>query len=205
MHLSYFQKLAVITQFPIVLAMLSLGTIYGASFVARRKFRDLSEFEIWKENAAANLAYGLLLLLYLSLTTSSTYTFQYFNCDKFNQGDNEDNLVILAIDPTIKCEAKGAYGAWRLYVALMITLWPIGMPLCVAVLLWANRRKLNPEFVKELSDGDDNVARTELRLDDCFSREQRRYASIVKDAWKIEERNKDPTLKWLEFVYEEYL
>lgn len=203
--MSYFEKLAVITTYPFVLAMLSMGTKHAVVFIAQRKFSNLSDFDKWKEKVAANLTYGLLLLLYLTLTTSSTYTFQYFNCLRFNRGDNEDNLKVLAIDPSIKCEKKGAYGTWLPFVALMIPLWPIGMPLCVGFLLWANRRKLNPPIEKKVAEGDDDMARTESAFDGCFWREQRRYDSAVMDAQKIKKRNQDTKLKRLEFVYEEYL
>jgi len=131
------------------------------------------------------------------LPSISTYVITYFSCARFDRGNKRD-LRVIASELSIKCTSK-RYRRWAVYVAIMIALWPVGATLGLAVLLWRNRGKLNPEVPAEAiaqhHDQDDDV--------DGFQRERKRHRKAMDQLRKLAVRDEDDSVKGLEFLFEE--
>lgn len=206
LRLSYFEKLAVVTIFPFVLAIILPLMYYGMLWIRRRCFSASIDYALERRR----VIYGLLLLFYVALPGCASYTFRYFSCLRFERGVGRPDLKALAIDLTIKCGSP-AYHRWFPFVVLMILIWPVGCPLVVGLILWSRRHRLDPPLVAAdmprsiganipsaiLEDNDE-----ELIVE--FYRAQRHFKTVVRQLAKIEKRNQDVPLKAIEFLYEEY-
>lgn len=193
---TYFEKLVFATVFPFVVILL-IASIYLGVWMkcyaeAFRRDRD---------RVLANTMYFALLVFYVTLPVASSWTFGYFNCVSFDRGDGENDLKVLMADPSVKCTSP-RYHAWFAYVIFSCLVWPIGMPLGVGVLLWRNRRRLNPiipdnYLARRSSSG--TVEHTQ-----AFQRERLRHKIAMQQLAKLDIRDKDKNLRFLEFVFEEY-
>ncbi|KAJ8614593.1 hypothetical protein CTAYLR_004976 [Chrysophaeum taylorii] len=173
--LTYFHKLAAITLGPLAV----IGRLESES--DRRQFYS-------------NLAYATLLFVYVCLPSISTPVITYFSCRRFDRGDRSD-LRVVASQLDIRC-TSARYKAWALYDACMIALWPVGVTLGIAVVLWRNRSRLDPDVVSSSSSRGE--------IDGAFQRDQRRRATASLQVEKIAIRNADPSVASLEFLFEEY-
>jgi hypothetical protein len=86
----------------------------------------------------------ILLLLYLVLPSSSSSILRVYKCDHFPDTDE----WFLASDYRISCEG-GARTGWLVYTGLMMAIFPIGIPVVFAVLLYTERHKLCPRLASE--------------------------------------------------------
>ena len=209
LRLDYFAKLSIVTIFPFALALV-LTSCYWLYVEAKRRSKTIVVDDALEKR---RVVYGLLLLFYVALPGCSSYTFRYFSCLRFDRGSGRSDLKALAIDLSISC-GSGRYRRWFAYVILMVIVWPIGCPLVVGVILWRNRKRLNPSLTA--ADVPANFKtlggtipphflhdKTEQLVDDFF-RAQRQYRRVVRQLAKIEKRNRDVPLKAIEFLYEEY-
>ncbi|KAJ8600702.1 hypothetical protein CTAYLR_008326 [Chrysophaeum taylorii] len=148
---SYFQRHAVVTLFPVVLALVLLlpeswlaGEYYClprpfvvvalqavAIFcsVARQCRRERST--IW-----GKFVFALLVLSYIAYPSCSSITFSYFDCSTFDRGEGYDGRgsrakSVMDADRNTNCDSS---------------IYKARVPAAYAVMLWRNRAKINPSI-----------------------------------------------------------
>ena len=108
----------------VLLALLWLLRRYCASKVAAAP-SSASLYRAWVNE----LAYLALLLLWFTYPSNSTYVFNVFNCETL-----DDGRKWLTVDYSIDC-ALPAHEGVQSYSALMIFVYPLGVPLLFLILL----------------------------------------------------------------------
>lgn len=86
---------------------------------------------------------AFMLVAHLVLTLTSVASFQVYVCETFDVGDGEFEEVLRA-ERTINCAST----LWRhlsIYAGLMVAIYPVGIPVLYAVLLYSHREQLNPK------------------------------------------------------------
>ncbi|CAN0047697.1 unnamed protein product, partial [Ectocarpus fasciculatus] len=148
-RVSFYQRLLVTTVTPIGLAGVLLLTytmakrragIGSASVVARKA--------AWSRHMAAGL-----LLTFLVFTSTSTVVFKTFACD--DQAVEGESY--LRADYSLSCNTT-THTWYKVYAGIMIVVYPIGIPLLYAFILWINRDALNPQPRPEAHDDDNEAA-----------------------------------------------
>jgi hypothetical protein len=86
---------------------------------------------------------SLLTLLVMVLPVVSKRVCQSFRCESFDGGEDDDYLY-LAVDLSIDCQKK-RYALMTSFAAVMILVYPIGMPGILAIMLWKRRNQLRPK------------------------------------------------------------
>eukprot|EP00903_Cladosiphon_okamuranus_P012164 g11411.t1 len=132
---NFYQRLLLTTLTPLVLVLVLAFTyqmakrragIGSASVIARRA--------AWSRHMAAGL-----LLTFLVFTSTSTVVFKTFACDEEAvEGDS-----FLRADYSLSCKAT-KHTWFEVYAGIMILVYPVGIPLLYAYILWVNRESLNP-------------------------------------------------------------
>ncbi|EGB03550.1 hypothetical protein AURANDRAFT_67927 [Aureococcus anophagefferens] len=84
------------------------------------------------------LASLVLLVTFATLPTVSTPAFRTFPCRDFDGG-----IRVLEADYGVSCRGR-RYGLFRLFAAVVVALWPVGVPLSIFVYLRRRRRALDP-------------------------------------------------------------
>ncbi|KAH8054893.1 hypothetical protein JL720_14416 [Aureococcus anophagefferens] len=84
------------------------------------------------------LASLVLLVTFATLPTVSTPAFRTFPCRDFDGG-----IRVLEADYGVSCRGR-RYGLFRLFAAIVVALWPVGVPLSIFVYLRRRRRALDP-------------------------------------------------------------
>ena len=82
------------------------------------------------------------LISYFVLVNASTKVFQVFQCEKFDNGES-----YLVADYSIDCNAPDR-SFYLSYGSLMIMIYPVGIPMIYAVILFRNRKLINPDWRK---------------------------------------------------------
>ncbi|CAM9194743.1 unnamed protein product, partial [Laminaria digitata] len=108
-----------------------LAGIGSAGVIARRA--------AWSRHVAAGL-----LLLFLVFTSVSTVVFNTFACDD-DIGDGES---FLRADYSVSCNT-GLHTFFKVYAGLMILVYPVGIPVLYATILWNKRDLLNPQICSD--------------------------------------------------------
>lgn len=168
-RVNYFESLCFTTLLPLVVAgfiVVAGGLKYAASTTKEGKHK-----------AYARVCYLLALLSFCVLPGCASMSLRYFGCARYvgprrppfflrarraraqDLGDYErgadgwvrqtEKLWILVADTTIRCHVR-RYRRWRLFVGLMILVYPIGVPLGYFLVLWSLRHELNPDVDGEL-------------------------------------------------------
>ena len=86
---------------------------------------------------------GLMLIL----PAVSRRVFQSFRCDTYDAGSDEE-VRLLAADHNIDCDGAD-YGSITAYAALMVLLYPVGVPTIIYITLRRFRSQLDPRGVPE--------------------------------------------------------
>ena len=209
LKMSYFEKLVVLTVLPFGLAIVGSSMYVGLVLLGHRRRRIEWDVELRR------IIYCILLLFYVALPACSSYTFRYFSCLNYDRGEGRSLLKVLAVDPTIKC-TQPVYDRWFPYIVLSILVWPVGCPLIVGFMLWARRKRFNPDI-----DDDDaeNLVRSipthqiplqlikdkDEELLEETAHTHRAYRRALRQLVKAEKRNTDIPLRAFLFLYEEYL
>ena len=135
--------------------------------------------------------YAALLLTFCVLPGCSSITFRFLSCARYAAGDYEDDLLVLHADPAVECRGD-RWNAWRGYVALMLCVYPVGIPLSYFCVLYRLRRELDPALD---DDRECDAIRTRDRagsgfddVDDMFAEARAKYAAVVAQGRKIEAR-----------------
>jgi hypothetical protein len=181
----YYSRLASTTLFPIVLGLglLALHVRYS-------------------RNGGSRIFFDLLLnLLYIVLPSTSSVILRTFKCVTFNPDafqPTSDELSFLASDFSLACGEEGGNRRqfWEYYAYAMMLLFPIGIPLFFAVLLYRHRHDLCPRleekgvwflFMKHPEWGDGGDERSKE------SQERTAHLSFLTDSY-------EPHCFWFEVV-----
>ena len=79
-----------------------------------------------------------LIIIFLVYPSCSNTILNTFACQTFDDGSSA-----LLIDPSVSCQTE-VYHQYQIYAAIMLLLYPIGIPFFYIVLLYRERKKLNP-------------------------------------------------------------
>ncbi|CAM9843693.1 unnamed protein product [Scytosiphon promiscuus] len=150
-QVSFYHRLLLTTLAPLGLVVLLASTyqlakrragIGSASMVAKRA--------AWSRHIAAGL-----LLTFLVFTSTSTVVFETFACDN----EVVEGESYLRADYKLSCDS--AEHIWYMvYAGFMIAVYPVGIPLLYAFILYINRESLNPRVqVAEAVDPDSDSSR----------------------------------------------
>ena len=151
--------------------------------------------------AASFFSFWALTVLFVMTPGTAATVFRYFGCAKYDGDGDGDWIRVLRVDPTIRCSPAGedgsgrAYRAWFPYVVAMLFVYPIGVPLAFAAILWRMRGRLNPDLGRKAA---------EAGADDAFNVEVARHRVAMEQLAKLEKRAGDPALEPFVFLYEDY-
>jgi len=225
-RLTYFPSLVVATTYPFLLMLLGAAVIglYARVFPENDDHKDRARATARDCRAASSasskgggmsafmsrLIYGLLLVLFFALPGCASYTLRYFQCLSFDAGAGEREWRVLAADLTVSCRSP-SYGRWRPYAVLMIMVWPVGVPLCFAVILWRHRAQLDPDLDDDDDDDQRGVAQdksphrgpADATRAELFHYGRRQYDVVLEQTRKVRLRDSDASLDHLTFLFEE--
>jgi hypothetical protein len=122
----------------------------------------------------------VLAITFLILPSVSVKIFSTFACENFDDGTS-----YLKVDYSLSCQTE-TYKLHSLYAAGMVLVYPIGIPFSYWLLLYRKRKLLNCR---------------QLRKEESMSEEQALKAALEE---REENELRDPTLKALGFLYEQY-
>jgi len=164
---SYFEKLVVVTLAPTALTALAAGVFLWSHQSAKRSATltdSIQESQRMKDGfRSSRFIYGLSLFVYVVLPSISRKVITFFGCARFTDYGNRRGLRVITVALHIKCETK-RYRRWRAYIMLIITIWPIGVPFGLGLLLFRYRKELSPplttneELQRLLNEGGDRMA-----------------------------------------------
>ncbi|CAM9106040.1 unnamed protein product, partial [Hapterophycus canaliculatus] len=132
---SFYHRLLLTTLTPLVLAAVLVLTYWMAKRrVGLGSAGVLAARAAWSRHMAAGL-----LLTFLVFTSTSTMAFKTFPCD--NEAVRGESY--LRADMSLSCDSN-EHRFFRIYAGIMIVVYPVGIPLLYAFILWKNRHSLNP-------------------------------------------------------------
>ena len=169
---SFFNSMVMTTTLPFIVAALIVAYV-GLRFLC---VTDPDKRKHLKNSAS----YALLLLSFCVLPGCSSVCFQYFGCSEYEMGATyngkaRDMLSVLNADPNIRCN-EPRYDSWRLYVLLMIFIYPIGTPLGYWALLRSKRHMIDP-----LLEDDGKV----VDEDDLFAKAREDFELVMQQEHKL--------------------
>eukprot|EP00752_Nemacystus_decipiens_P008151 g7290.t1 len=145
---NFYQRLLLTTLSPLGLALVLVLTYRMAK---RRAGIGSPGVRARRAAWSRHMAVGLLLT-FLVFTSASTTAFKTFPCDdQVVEGES-----YLRADYSLSCNAQ-RHMWYKIYAGIMIVVYPIGIPLLYAFILWVNRESLNPRVQSVVSpepDGD---------------------------------------------------
>ncbi|CAM9808689.1 unnamed protein product, partial [Laminaria digitata] len=147
--------------------------IGSAGVIARRA--------AWSRHAATGL-----LLTFLVYTSASTLVFQTFACDDAV----EDGNSYLRADYSLSCESS-LHTFFKRYAMFMILVYPIGIPVLYAVILWRKRELLNPQIRTIAMPDPDGTDETATRADSAEGK-------------RVTARREHPGLTPFMFLWQDY-
>ena len=110
-----------------------------AVFVALYRFLATRTYENEAKNNSKNKVFNMFLVFtYLILPTTSTKVLNTFNCDHLDGGDQ-----VLKSDLSIDCKTT-THKVFEVYAIVMSVVFPFGIPLMYAVMLYKSRHFLDP-------------------------------------------------------------
>lgn len=122
------------------MTMCVLGGTYAFAVYRHRKSRETT-----LNNVHQNHRSMALLITFLVYSSVSSVVFQAFACESLDDGKR-----YLRADYTIECDSA-KHKAFQIYAGLMILVYPLGIPVCYALLLFSNRHVLLDEKHREES------------------------------------------------------
>ena len=133
LEVDFHDRLFLTTMAPVV----AMCLLWGTYMVAMRRNRGSSEAAL--VNIRQKHRSMALLVTFLVYSSVSSVVFQMFACEGLDDGRR-----YLQADYTIVCDSP-KHRAFQVYAGLMILLYPLGIPILYAVLLFSNRRLLRDE------------------------------------------------------------
>ncbi|CAM9831277.1 unnamed protein product [Scytosiphon promiscuus] len=146
---TFYHRLLLTTLTPLVLAIVLVLTYWMAKRRAGIGSTGvLAARAAWSRHMAAGL-----LLTFLVFTSTSTIAFETFACDD----EAVEGESYLRADYRLTCYTT-KHKWYMVYAGVMILVYPIGIPLLYACILWKNRMALNPR-VRDTTDSTSGVSR----------------------------------------------
>ena len=137
---TYRERIWLGASWPIIALLLSAaGAICSASLQDCRRKSDQDGRSL-RASIGTGLSQVLPLMLYLTflvVPSTSTRIFKTFLCESIEHSTNDIRRVLSA-DLSLSCNSD-EYGKTRATAVAMLFVWPVGIPLLYAVLLWASR------------------------------------------------------------------
>jgi hypothetical protein len=136
LKVTFFKKLILTTVLPLA-AVTLLGVVH---LIVRFRVRSLATARLQLEctqQAIAKHSQAFLVFTFLIYAPVLSVVFQTFACEHLEGTDQS----WLRADYSISCETA-EYHAYRKYAAVMIVVYPFGIPLLYAYLLWQHRAQL---------------------------------------------------------------
>jgi hypothetical protein len=132
-RVDFYGKLFAVTLVPLFVSAL----MYAAVRYVRHALVD-------KAQAVSNMCTkAFMLLTFIIFPSVSTTVLRAFPCHDF-----DDDSSLLKADYSIDCNAQDRHG-YVFYAALMTIIYPIGIPVLCAVLLWKQRHLVCPKLETE--------------------------------------------------------
>ena len=158
----------VVTLGPLFLSILlgSFAVISNAWNGGRH--RELRDSVVTRSrNATNSYAYMFLLLTFLVLVGTSTVLFHYFKCHEFEEVEDEEKefafgrtgrapVSFMYKDYSINCNSE-RYDIFGWYAIIMIGVYPVGIPMLYAVLIWRQREFLKSKEKMKTEDSKEKV------------------------------------------------
>ncbi|CAM9644386.1 unnamed protein product [Ectocarpus sp. 13 AM-2016] len=185
--MNFYQSLLVTTLGPLGVAMVLVLTYWIAKRRARAESAgSLKRRAAWSRHVAAGL-----LLSFLVFISTSTMAFKTFACDD----EAVEGESYLRADYSIQCHTD-KHTWYKVYAGVMIMVYPVGIPILYAFILWQNRESLNPRVetgavVNPRADG--STARTSYKA---------KYSEDLEE--KLEKRRRNPDLIPSMFLWKDF-
>ena len=128
------------TTIPPIVIMILLGGTYAVAVYRIRETQGTDLSNVRQKHVSM-----ALLVTCLVYSSVSSMLFQMFACDGLDDGKR-----YLRADYTIDCDSQ-KHRAFQIYASLMMLVYPLGIPVVYAVLLFNNRRMLREENCREES------------------------------------------------------
>lgn len=135
---NFYTELLIVTISPFLLFFLVAVTIQAVIISAER----WNSRNPWyrRERGLRDTINAAFVISYFVLVDASVKIFQVFHCQTFDSGDS-----YLVADYSISCNAEDR-SHYTTYGALMILVYPVGIPLAYAIVLFRNRKFINPDW-----------------------------------------------------------
>eukprot|EP00981_Chlorochromonas_danica_P002442 scaffold471_cov318-Ochromonas_danica.AAC.33 len=135
---NFYDELLVVTISPFVIFFCVAVGIQFMAWYAKR----LNERNPWytMKRAKQDTINAAFAISYFVLVSASTKIFQVFDCQSFDDGS-----AYLVADYSIDCNAPDR-SRYVTYGIFMIFIYPIGIPLAYAIVLFRNRKYINPDW-----------------------------------------------------------
>ena len=150
---NYSTRIWVSSIWPLVVILAFVVCFVGAELVQRFSQKDNRSLAASVRTALADglqrVLPVMLGLTFLVLPSTSTRIFRAFLCETFQYDDDTSRRYLYA-DLTLSCDSD-EYESTKATAFAALVLWPVGMPLLYAVLLWASRDALRTGIATPLS------------------------------------------------------
>lgn len=157
MNTTFYDRLLVATIGPLAFFMLLVLTYIIA--MKRNKHNDEAKGEVYQKHISI-----LLLVTFLIYSSVSTIVFETFSCDStLDTGE-----VYLRADYRLTCSSM-TYHIYQAYSVLMIVVYPVGIPLCLAAWLFSHKYMLSRGHVVSFTEHSDDVRRRVHTVPPCVS------------------------------------
>ncbi|CAM9190499.1 unnamed protein product [Ectocarpus sp. 8 AP-2014] len=185
--MDFYQSLLLTTLGPLGVAMVLMLTYW----IAKRRAGSGSAGALRRRAAWSRHVAAGLLLSFLVFIATSTMAFKTFACDD----EAVEGESYLRADYSIQCHTD-KHGWYKVYAGVMIMVYPVGIPLLYAFILWRNRESLNPcvktgAVVNPRADG--STARITFKAE---------YSEDLEE--KLEKRRRNPDLIPSMFLWKDF-
>jgi len=168
-----------VTLGPGVVWALAVGALWARAEAARRRNESNPSYtkEDWKRDC-----FSLLLIIsFVVYAPASKVAIETFACETVETG------TFLSADLSVDCTSTTH--RWNMaYAAVMLLLYPFGVPALYQWQLMTHRDRINPPSHNFLDKGEKRLLR----------------ARILQQE-KMAERNEDPSIRYLAFLFDSYL
>jgi hypothetical protein len=176
---TFYDKLFLVTIVPIVLTPLIFVYYYLKATLSLIKNSSNPDFSYW--DAKRQSTYYFLVLSFVIFAPASTIILQAFVCESFDDGSS-----YMYADYSLSCQTQ-LHEQYVIYAAVMVIVYPIGIPLFYLYLLWSNLSSINPPTKRVVKDAERHIVSPEI---------------IQLEKLKL--RDSDDSITHLAFLYESY-
>jgi hypothetical protein len=176
---TFYDKLVFVTIVPIIIAPFIFIYYYSKSFFSYIRNSSNPDFSYW--DAKRQSTYYFLVLIFAVFAPASTTILQSFVCEKFDDGSS-----YMYSDYRLDCKTD-EHQKYVAYAAVMVVIYPVGIPLFYFYLLWTNLNAINPPTKRVVKDAERHIVSPEIiQLE------------------KLNLRSNDESISHLSFLFESY-